>query len=386
MFLKVIRNEIIEGLQKSSSIIPAKAGAAFLRTLWLEAEGDSLRILSTDSSIEFTGAYPAQITEPGLAGVQGRSFNDLVRKLPPGDITLKIDPETGNLLVSQGRRRYTLPTSETSWFQAFSEFPAGEAVLWSGDFLSDLIDKVGFCVSDQDTMEAMSCMFMKPSTDSTRVEVCALNGHQFGLFSFVNDDIHAILPQEGILIQRKYVTELKKWLTDDEIELSIGDKRLFVRTADNRESFSLPLSYYQFPDYRHFTAKVTEDGADSLEVDRAELIDALDRIRIFNTDSERCTFFDFESSNQIVLTSQGQEAGAANEALECVFTGNLKRVAFPTSDLIEILNHFVSQKVRFVLSGAEGPCGITGEEDPDYLIIIMPMKVVEDTYYEEEEN
>ena len=91
MQLKVFRNDIIDGLQKSSAIIPAKTGAAFLRTIWLEAASGVLRILSTDSSLEFTGQYAAKVTEEGLCGVQGKNFFELVRKLPPGEIGLTLD-------------------------------------------------------------------------------------------------------------------------------------------------------------------------------------------------------------------------------------------------------------------------------------------------------
>ena len=35
------------------------------------------------------------------------------------------------------------------------------------------------------------------------------------------------------------------------------------------------------------------------------------------------------------------------------------------------------------LTGAEGPCGINGTEDPDYTVLIMPMKIAEESYYEE---
>jgi DNA polymerase-3 subunit beta len=36
------------------------------------------------------------------------------------------------------------------------------------------------------------------------------------------------------------------------------------------------------------------------------------------------------------------------------------------------------------MTGSEGPCGITGDDDSDYLVIIMPMQIVEETYYSEE--
>jgi len=382
MFVKVTRNDIIDGLQKSANIIPAKTGAAFLRTIWLSAEHGALRIMSTDSSLEFVGKYRAEVVEDGLCGVQGRSFYDLIKKLPPGEIQLKLDPASQTLLVNQGSRRYKLPTSEKSWFQPFAEFPQGEHVMWSGDFLQELIDRVFFCVSDEDTMEAMACMYMRPVEE--KIEVCGLNGHQFAMAAFINDDILGLLPAEGILIQKKYVLELKKWLTTDEIELAISQKRLFFRTQDQRESFSLPLSYYQYPDYKNFVSKLAVPGISDLAADKAGLSEALDRISIFNTDNNRCTYFQLDTPGSLTLQSQGNDTGAATESIEAEFQGDLKKIAFPTRDLLEILGHFHSTKVRFTLTGAEGPCGVGGEDDLDYLVIIMPMKIVEETYYSEE--
>jgi DNA polymerase-3 subunit beta len=393
MQLSVFRNDIIDGLQKSSGIIPAKTGAAFLRTLWLEATEGSLRILSTDSSLEFTGQYPAKVKEEGLCGVSGKNFFELVRKLPPGEIGLKLDAGSGNLLISQGSRRYKLPVSDRNWFQSFAPFPGEGAVLWSGDFLQELIDRVLYCISDEDTMEAMACMYLRPAPQGPKVEVCGLNGHMFSLAAFANDDIFAMLPSEGILIQKKYVTELKRWLSADEIELAISQKRLFFNAkmregadeAVKQEIFSLPLSYYQYPDYHSFVSKLSAEDISTLSIDRLELMDALDRVAIFTTDNNRCAYFLFEGQVELSLRSQGQEAGEAAETLECTYAGNLSKVAFPTKEITDILGHFHSAKVTLTLTGTEGPCGITGEEDPESLVIIMPMKIVEETYYSEED-
>ena len=383
MYLKVFKEDVIDGLQKAANIIPAKTGAAYLRSIWLKAEAGMVHVLSTDSNIEFRGSYKAEVTEEGLAGVQGRAFVDLIRKLPAGEITLHLDPKTGTLGIEQGRRKYTLPTNDTAWFQNFSDYPESGSVFWSGDFLQELIDKLSFCISDEDTMEAIACMSMKPRQDNA-IEACGLNGHQFAMQRFLNDDIHALLPAEGILVQKKYLMELKKWLGADEIELNIDNKRLFFRTGDKRETFSLPLSYYQYPDYTSFVSKLSTPDAGALEVNRKDMMAALDRVLIFNTDNNRCTYFDLEAG-EVSLSSQGQEVGSASKSLEGTYDGSLKRIAFPTRNLIEIMNHYQSDSMSFTLTGTEGPCGLTGENDPDYLVIVMPMKIVEETYYSEEE-
>ncbi|MEG6501892.1 MULTISPECIES: DNA polymerase III subunit beta [unclassified Desulfovibrio] len=383
MKLTVNKEQIIEGLLKAVAIIPAKAGAQYLRSIWLKAEDGGLSVMSTDANIEFTGRYQAEVAQPGLIGVQGRAFVDLVRQLPSGVLHLSLDEASGNLLVEQGRRTYKLPVSGAEWFQNFSSFPEENTVTWSGDFLQDLLDKVTFCISDDDAMDAIACLCMMPKGNG-RIDVCGLNGHQFALVSFTHDELAERLPEEGILIQKKYLQDMKKWLGVDEIELSITGKRLYLRSMSRAETLSLPRAAHQYPDYSIFMSKLASEDMHPMTIDRKEAMEALGRILIFNTESDRCTYMDL-SSGEALLSAQGQDVGSASESLEVTYGGDIKRIAFPTRNLMDVLAHFVSGKTDMMLTGAEGPCGIRGADDPNYTVIIMPMKVSETTYYSEED-
>ena len=383
MKLTVNKEQIIEGLLKAVAIIPAKAGAQYLRSIWLKAEEGSLSVMSTDANIEFTGRYPAEVAKPGLIGVQGRAFVDLVRQLPTGVLHLTLDEASGNLLIEQGRRTYKLPVSGAEWFQNFSAFPAENAVTWSGDFLQDILDKVAFCISDDDAMDAIACLCMKPRGNG-RIDVCGLNGHQFALVSFTHDELAERLPESGMLIQKKYLQDIKKWLGVDEIELNITDKRLYLRSLDGAETLSLPRAAHEYPDYNIFMSKLASEDMHPMTLARKETIEALGRILIFNTESDRCTYMDL-TAGEALLSAQGQDVGSANESLEVTYNGDIKRIAFPTRNLLDVLGHFVSAKIDMMLTGSEGPCGIRGGDDTDYTVIIMPMKVSETTYYSEED-
>ena len=383
MKLTVNKEQIIEGLLKAAAIIPAKAGAQYLRSIWLKAEEGSLSVMSTDANIEFTGRYPAEVSKPGLIGVQGRAFVDLVRQLPTGVLHLTLDEASGNLLIEQGRRTYKLPVSGAEWFQNFSAFPAENAVTWSGDFLQDILDKVAFCISDDDAMDAIACLCMKPKGNG-RIDVCGLNGHQFALVSFTHDELAERLPESGMLIQKKYLQDIKKWLGVDEIELNITDKRLYLRSLDGAETLSLPRAAHEYPDYNIFMSKLASEDMHPMTLARKETIEALGRILIFNTESDRCTYMDL-TAGEALLSAQGQDVGSANESLEVTYNGDIKRIAFPTRNLLDVLGHFVSAKIDMMLTGSEGPCGIRGADDAEYTVIIMPMKVSETTYYSEED-
>ncbi|MDL2313958.1 DNA polymerase III subunit beta [Desulfovibrio sp. OttesenSCG-928-C14] len=389
MYIKVYKEDIIEGLQKAASIIPSKSGAAYLRSIWIKTGEGKVEILATDSSIEFKGAYTSEIVNEGLVGVQGRTFVDLMRQLPADQqITLRLEEESNNLLIEQGKRKYKLPANDAVWFQTFSEFPESAepgSVIWAGDYIKEVIDRVSYCISDDDAMDAIACLSLKPTSDGG-IEACGLNGHQFAMVKFMHDDLHAMLPADGILIQKKYLNELKKWLDDNEIELGMGDKRLFFRSSAKNETFSLPLSSYQFPEYYNFLSKLDGEDVAKLNIDRAECAGALERLSLFTSDGHRCIFFDFSSasSGEVVLYSTGQGTGSATEILNGEFNGSLDKISFPSRNLIEMLAHFQSGKLRLIMSGSEAPCGILGDDDPEYTVIIMPMKIVSNTYYSEE--
>ncbi len=385
MIITVKKEQIIDGLQKAASIIPSKAGAAYLRSIWLQAAGSGetgrLTLMATDVNIEFTGTYPAEVREEGQAGVNGRAFVELLRRLPGGDIQLRLDKESNTLLVEQGRRSYKLPAADPVWFQALPPFPEEGAVLWAGDFFQDIIDRVSFCISDDDSTEALSCICLK-SVEPGKVDVCGLNGHQFAMVRFLNDELAAKLPADGLLLQKKYVNELRKWLGTDEVMLNISERRFHLRTGSGSETLSLPRSGFIYPDHLSFLSRLQAADASTLKLRRKECQESLDRLHIFNTESDRCTYFQF-SPTEVTMSAQGQETGSATENLDVNFSGSLERIAFPTRNLIDILGHFQSGELTFTLTGAEGPCGISGTEDPDYTVLIMPMKIAETSYYEE---
>lgn len=384
MNIALVKNQHIEGLQKAANIIPAKTGAAYLRSLWLQADTGTISITATDANIEIRGTYTAIVNEPGLVGVQGRAFVDLMRQLPDnGTITLTTDEENKSLLLQQGRRKYKLPINDPAWFQNLEPFPTDNAVAWSGDFLQDILERVTFCINDDDAMDAIACLYFKPCGNG-RIEVCGLNGHQFALVGFTHPELEALLPPEGILIQKKYLADLKKWLGTDGIEVNITDKRLYIRTINGAEMLSLPRVAYQYPDYNMFLSRL-EGDVSVLTVNRLEALEALRRITIFCAENgSGCVYMQL-SEQEVVLTASAQNIGSATESLAVTYSGDISRIAFPAAKLMEIMGHFVSENVTLQFAGAEAPCGIRGEDDPEYLVIIMPMKLGDMTYYSEED-
>ncbi len=380
MYCILKKEEVIEGLSKAIGIIPLKSGSSFLRSLWLEARDNSIRIMATDSTTEFTGIYQAEVKKEGNVGVNAKAFVDLIKKLPNDEITLEYEEEERRLHIKQGRRNYKLSTADSTWFKPLDDFPEENSILWAGDLFQDLIDKTYFCISDDDSSEQLACFFMK-KVDNL-INCCGLNGHQLAVAMFDNDDLANLLPENGLLLQKKYTAELRKWLAEDEIHINITENKLFLKNASGTEIVSFVRSDYNYPNHQAFLDRIKSGSPSILTVNRKEMVNALERIMIFNNDTDRCTYFDL-SENELQLSAQGQEVGQAQEILEVKYEGDISKIAFPTRNLIDIIGHYKSEEIIFTFTGVESPCGVSGEQDNDYTVIIMPMKIASTNMYDE---
>ncbi len=383
MIVKVSKTSIFEGLKKAGMIIPAKSGAAYLRSIWLKAENEHLYIMTTDASLEFIGIYKATVEEPGLVGVAGRTLVDLIQQFPAGDMEMVADIEKNSFVLKQGKRgRYKLPLYSPEWFQAFAEFPEENAVIWSGDLLLEIIDRISYCIEDDEARDAMACLCLKPQANG-KIEACGMNGHQFAMVTFIHQDLCDILPKKGLLINKKYLSDIKKLLSPEEIELNLSEKRLFLKGSKGAENLSIMRgNEYEYPDYNIFLSNLRDNGSNVLSVQRKEMIEALKRLSVFFIEGSTPTVNMTLGEKELIMKASGSD-GSAQEVLEVDYKGKLSNISFPTKDLIEIFSHFNSEIVTMTFTAQEGPCSLTGPEDKDYIVILMPMRVDEKVYYTE---
>lgn len=384
--MKVIFNKetVFNGLQNAIAIMPSKTGAAFLRSVWIVVENDSITFQSTDANIEFTGTYGAEVEEPGMVGVQGQIFYGLINNCM-GKIELTYKEDDATLYLHHKNGVCKLPVVTNNWFQAMTPFPEENVIYWTGEFLQTAINQVTYCIDEDSSLDALTCILIKPQLQVPgKMDICGLNGHQFAMYSMVHEDMVSKLPKDGLLIQKNYLQQITKWLPKDEILINYTDKRIFFK-KNNNEVLSVPRSTYQFPDYNNFLSKLNVDSVSYLNLHRSDLKSALQRISTVNTDIKNCTdFYISENRNMINCSAKGENSGEVLEKFPVEYDGDIKRITFRTKDLLIILDHFSSEEITMKMTTDEGPCGILGDDDPFYLVVVMPIKTIESAYESEE--
>jgi DNA polymerase-3 subunit beta len=378
MLVTLRKEDIVDGLLQATSITPTRTGAAYLRTVWLHAENGTLTVSATDSSLEFCGTYPAEVERAGTLGAQGKYLADLVRKLPPGPMSLRANPGESVLHLTQGPRSYKLAVSDPAWYQPTTPFPQGPTAPIDGHELRHILDRILFCVADDDTLGSMTCL--KITAQDEQVEFCGLDGLKIALATVEHPELAQALAPE-LLAPKKYLQDLRKWLPEGPVEIARQGTRLFVRTQDRRETMSLPLRDLPFYDYRNLLSSVESSYQGHVTVDREELLDSLDRIAIFATDNNYVAVFDVQQET-LTVSTPGHETGAGMEPLPCQAQGQFDTFSLAARPIMDILSRFSSPQITIHFADYRSLIRITGVDDPGYSVSIMPVVIEEEVYYE----
>ncbi len=371
MKITINREHCVDGLQKAGNVTPARAATVMLKTTWIRTDraGKSITLMASNGYTEYLGTYPAEVEKDGFVGVYGKSLADLLRALPEGSVDMFTDRRGRNLVISQGSRLYKLPASNREWFQPLIPFPGTGTVAWSGEELLDIIDRVFFCILD-DEDSPLGCLCIHPE-ENGGIDFCGLNGCRAALVRITNSAFHGKLPGEGILIQKKYLADIRRLISPGEIEIGLTPRRFFIRNRGARDMVSVPLAQFAYPDYSVFFDRMKADTCSIVRVSRSEFSDALARSLIFNTRDENSVAISI-GKDSLTIASSGKSTGSATETIAADCRSTVEHLVFVTRVLAELLSHFGTGSLTMRIASGTGPCSFQTDTDENYAVIAMP--------------
>ena len=100
----------------------------------------------------------------------------------------------------------------------------------------------------------------------------------------------------------------------------------------------------------------------------------LKRMSILSTEDYRSVKFNF-SNDKFIITSTNPDIGEAKEEMAVDFKGDPIEAAFNPRYFSEALNVIDSDHVVLSIVNDEKPCILTGDDEQNFLTVIMPMRI-----------
>src|SRR5207302_891359 len=155
----------------------------------------------------------------------------------------------------------------------------------------------------------------------------------------------------GIIVPRKTVLELRKLVEESEDEVQIGLGETKIRLAVGEAALTSKLIDGTFPDYDRV---IPSNNDKTLEVDRKDFAEAVDRVSTISTEKSRAVKLKIEHGS-LEISATSPENGKAEEELEARYSAAPLEIGFNSRYLLDIAEQIQGEGVQFELSDAGSP-------------------------------
>lgn len=356
---------LIESLQTATRALASRTTNPILEGIKLEAGEDTVVITCSDERITIVTRIEAVVKEAGSGVVPGKLFNEIVRRLPGGDVDISMNDRFTFTLRCMGSRT-TMAGQDADLYPALPTLDDEREITLPQDMLRDMIQKTEFAIAQEDLREVLTGCYLEIAGGD--VAMVALDGFRMALrrakCSDVLENVSAIIPGRA-------VGDIGKLLSGDEnafANLSFGGNKLHIR-LDNTDIYVI-LVEGEYINYRQilptqFSTRVVAD-LDTLRrcIDRAALM-----AREGNNNLIRLQI----ASEGLVIASNS-EMGDVREEMEIEQAGDDLNIAFNVKYLTDVVRSMDCERVEMSFNTNISPCVITPEGNSDYLHLVLPVR------------
>jgi DNA polymerase-3 subunit beta len=371
MNFKISCSELTNGLLKILSVVDKKNTRSILQSCYFELKKNELNLYATDLEISVKVKTETSSSDSGSFCINAKNIYDVVKELPDEVLNLNYEADKKTLCLKCKSSIFNLYTTDNEEFPqlAFKEIKK-DFILNSKSILK-IINKTFYATSTDETRINLNGIFFQ-KIDS-KLRCVAIDGHRFALielnqFEFVNSAL-----QDGIIVPRKGIMELKKIsesYPNGDINFSVNES-FIEASVDGKYELSVRLIAREYPKYQNILPSKT---LESITVDKTALYDSIKRVRVLSNEKTYGIKFSL-SENKLEIKSSQSALGSAKEEIPVIYKGINIEIGFNAKYIMETLQVFETQEVTFEFNNELSPVLVKSVDFPDFLALIMPLKL-----------
>ncbi|BAQ64792.1 DNA polymerase III subunit beta [Geminocystis sp. NIES-3709] len=383
--------DLKNNLSLVSRAVPSRPTHPILGNILLVADEDKNRITLTgfDLSLGMRTSFASEVEEGGMITLPSKLLNDIIARLPEGEITLSYDEdeldENPLVAIDSLSGKFQLRGVKGDEFPELPIVEKEEAFFLPITALIEGLKGSLFSASSDETKQILTGVHLTRELDS--LEFAATDGHRLAVVKTTaekqedeTEETDSPLTEEqnfNITIPARALRELEKIISGEkdnesvalyvdqgQVVFELGDQHLTSRKLEGA-----------YPNYGQLIPKSFER---TMIVDRKQVIDSLERVSVFADQKNNMVKFNLDhNSNELTLSVEAKELGNAKASLSAEITGEGFDIGFNIRYLMDGLKALSANDIKFQLNGATQPVIITPLSGLQMTYLIMPVQIRE---------
>ncbi|BDA65836.1 DNA polymerase III subunit beta [Calothrix sp. PCC 7716] len=378
------QSDLNTNLSLTSRAVPSRPTHPVLANVLVVADADSniVTITAFDLSLGIRTSFNAEVIQSGTIAMPAKLLNDIVSRLPEGEITLEDETNTEEN-TGEGILVTLTPRSGSYKVRAmggeeFPELPVIEdtqPIYLSAASLIEGLRGTLFATSADETKQVLTGVHLKVLPNA--LEFAATDGHRLAVVETINEGSDDNNDAElEVTVPARALRELERMLahsaqSEETIALHFDqgqaifewqNQRLTSRTLDG-----------QYPQYRQLLPRQFQR---ELTLDRKQLLSTLERIAVLADQKNNIVKVSIDSGAQeITLSVEAADIGSAVEPMPAQISGDDIDIAFNVKYLMEGLKALPATEIVMQLNSNLTPVIFTPLSGVKMTYLAMPVQL-----------
>ncbi len=384
---RVAREDFSDSVAWVARSLPSRPPVPVLGGVLLAADEQGLTVSGFDYEVSAQVRVSAEVASSGRVLVSGKLLADITKSLPNRPVDVSVDGT--RVLIACGSAKFSLPTMPVEDYPQLPELPTQTGSI-PAEVFSEAIAQVAVAAGKDDTLPMLTGI--RVEIHGTSVVLAATDRFRLAVRELEWSPVGGETKTE-VLIPARTLSDSAKTLGGNASSLvelalgsgsSIGADGLLGIISEGRRTTTRLLDA-DFPKFRQL---LPPEHTAVAVVEIAPLVEAIKRVALV---AERGAQVRLEfSSEGVMLSAGGDDAGRAEEGLLADFQGEALTIAFNPGYLIDGLSSLHSEKVTFGFTTPSRPAVLRPTTDdelvPDesgkfaapqsaYTYLLMPVRL-----------
>ncbi len=376
MKLTFAKDQLVKAASTTQSMVNPQTSLPVLGNILIEAEGDRVIFVTTDLEASVRCAVQAKVDEPGRTTVPARTFAELVRELPDGEVLLE---KEGDLVKVQAEENnYTLQTMPAADFPSWPEIKPVSSLTLEQAELAGMLNRVLFAVPPRDPRKVLLGAYF--DVKEGHLITVATDGKKLGYCRRALSEVIGERETSAI-VPHKILAEVQRNLgSEGEVNVVIGDRQVAFELGD--VTYMANKIDGSYPNYQMVIPK---DIAREVKFGKGEFASAVRRASIISEEKNNSVVLRLEPE-RARITSRTYDVGEYEGRFPVNYDGEAFEIAFNHKYLIEITRIMEHNDVCMRVKTNASPVIFVNEVDEDSVYLIMPIKMSDLTDFNDNSN
>ena len=367
------KEDFSNGIKIVEKVTSQKAIQPILSNILIESiTSDRIRFCATDLNLAINYKTSAQVDSEGSIAISAKKISEIVSKLSSVEVKLSSESDSDNIKIKSGKTEFDLISMPANEFpKVLDDIDSQEfkTVVLNKNEFSKAIKQVIFAVSIQETQAVLTGVCF--NIENNLLELAATDGNrltrvQKEISSTVEENINFIVPAKTL----QEVQRISSLVDDENITLKIQKNKILFEFENL--AFQSRLIEGIYPKYQQLIPTASEK---KIVVDRAELINSIERVSVMVNDRTNVVKFNF-TANQLEIMADTPDAGRSKDYIDIEYNFDDLLTAFNYKYVLDGLKNMDSKNVEIEISDVLAASIFKPQDDNNnYICLIMPVKV-----------